>query len=241
MDQNDQQLQQSVNPLPVQPQVSQTAQKTSLFPKILLSFFTVIVVLGLIGGAYYLGAKNNAVTHKIQSVPSVTPVPTVITTTTPVASPSPILQTLVAGGIYTFAKYQIGYPAGWLSSRTNTAAGDIVTLTKVGYQLKISQGAFDGGACSYPDKPLDPASGIMQSFVSSVEIRDQNNTLYRRGKLEQSGLPGQDKYEVCAFSTKNNVFQEFTPFGRIDYITPVNADASILSEMDTIITSLKAQ
>lgn len=223
-----------------QPLVPQNISTKSPLSKILLSVLGALVVLGLIGGAYYLGTKNNSVSYKTQSVlvPSVTPAPSVVIATS-VASAPPNLQTLVAGGVYTFSKYQVSFPVDWQESRTNTNAGDIVTLTKNNYQIKINQGGFDGGACSYSDKPI--TTGIFQTFASFAEFKDQDGALYRRGKIDQSGYPNQDQYEVCAFSTKNNVFQEFTPFGRIDYLTPLNADNSMLSGMDSIITSLKVQ
>jgi hypothetical protein len=207
--------------------------------KVLLVFLGIIVLLGIAGGSYYFGAKSNNLSYQTQVIPSVTLKPSSIPSATPVASASPTLQAVIAGGVYTFAKYQISFPPDWQQSRSNTVAGDIVTLKKGNYELKINQGAFDGGACSYPDKPV--STGISQSFNSFVALKDQQNTMYRRGKIESSGPSGQDTYEVCAFSTKNNVFQEFTPFGRIDYVTPVNADAATLIQMDSIISSLKSQ
>lgn len=148
-------------------------------------------------------------------------------------------QTISAGGLYTFAKYHMTVPTDWTVSSTKGASGEIVTVTKDAYKLIVSQAAFDGGACSYTDKPI--TTGIFQSFASYVEINDQSGTQYRRGKLAQSGYPGQDKYEICALSTKNNVFQEFTPFGRIDYLTPAGADATTLTAMDAILSTVKSQ
>ncbi len=241
MDTNAQALQtsqQPVSPQSVIPDPRAPQNPTSSMPKILLITLGVIILLGLLGGAYFLGTKKNVVSYNMQTKPAVTIAPTSIENT-PAVSPSPTFQSFIAGGVYTFSKYQVSFSPDWQKSESNTAAGDIVTLTKGDYQLKITQGAFDGGACSYSDKPI--TTGIFQTFASFIAIIDQDKNQYRRGKIDQSGLPGQDKYEVCAFSVKNNVFQEFTPFGRIDYITPVNADTATLVAMDTIIASLESQ
>jgi len=205
------------------------------FGRVFLTLLIFLVIAALVGGAYYLGSKNNV--SPVATVPEVTRVPTIAATATPAATSSSAMQTMTAGGVYTFAKYQVSVPSGWTTTHTTTS-GDVVTIAKNNFQLTINQGAFDGGACSYPDKQI--TTGIVQSFTTFVEIKDQSGNMYRRGKVN-SVTPAQstDKYEVCAWSTKNNTYQEFTPFGRIDYMTPPNADAAILAQMDGVVATLK--
>lgn len=156
---------------------------------------------------------------------------------------TPISDALKAGGVSSFAKYAIPLVTGWAITHTPQENSDSVTISKNHYQLTISQGAFGGAVCSFPDNPVYP-NGMVQTFASFVKIDGQNNVLYRRGKItiaEEGGEPGTEKYEVCSWNAKNGMYQELTPFGRIDYTVPENPDATILSQMDSFVASLQAQ
>lgn len=99
------QPQEAVNPQPVQQQVPQAVQNISPLPKILLSILGVVVVLGLIGGAYYLGAKSKQANTSATAMK--------VSPTIAEASPTPVHQ--VGWQTYTDKQYGFSfqYPSNW--------------------------------------------------------------------------------------------------------------------------------
>ena len=109
MDPNAQQIQQPVVPQPV--------QKISPLHKIVLSALGVVIVLGLIGGAYYLGAQKNAanVSNEKTAVVPATPISVAPTNVaTPTADPTANWK------VYSDASngLSIKYPSDWSYDKT---------------------------------------------------------------------------------------------------------------------------
>lgn len=114
MDPNVQQPQQPVAPQSVQPQVPQIAPSASWspLPKVLLSILGVIVVLGLIGGAYYLGTQQNA---NVVSYQKTAVVPTTPISVAPTNVATPTADPTATWKVYSDASngLSIKYPTDW--------------------------------------------------------------------------------------------------------------------------------
>lgn len=127
--QNDQQLQQPQAPLPVQNQDTQPAAPSSPLSKTLLIIFGVFVILGLIGGGYYLGMKK---TNDMNARITKTTKQSIITN-----HPSPTKQVMPT---------QTNQATNW-QTYTNTALGvtfsypkDYVTLQETPTQVRLLKG-----------------------------------------------------------------------------------------------------
>jgi len=129
MDRNAQQPQQPVNPQPVQQQSQQavpTSSRSSL-PNMLFFALGIIVVLGLMGGSYYLGTKKSAtiVSNEKTAVIPTKSIPTVT------ATPAP--DVTANWKVYTNPTYHFSfkYPPSWLAADSHDDYGirtDIVTV-----------------------------------------------------------------------------------------------------------------
>jgi len=113
MDQNAQQSQQSITPQPnTNQEFHQEMPQHSSMPKVMWMILGLLIILGLIGGAYYLGAKSkqaNISATEMKTSPSVVK-----------ASPTPKSQV----GWKTYADKQYGfsfqYPSNWSFGFVNT-------------------------------------------------------------------------------------------------------------------------
>lgn len=111
MDPNVQQSQQPIVPQSTKTQVPPQMQRSSSLPKRLLSVLGALIVLGLIGGAYYLGVKNNEqqiTKTATQSMLSPTGLPTI----------SPTQYTTQYENWLTYTNktynYSFMYPSSWV-------------------------------------------------------------------------------------------------------------------------------
>jgi hypothetical protein len=242
--------QQNIIPQPVAPPATQPVspaiakQRLNFLPLVIIGI--VMLLLGLLGGYLLFAGKGGTAKIATQTVPTQSAKATVTVTMAPNPTGAPSATaatsgqtTVSAGGASSFAKYQITVPNDWFITRkinNQTPAGDTTELTKNNYQLMISQGAFDGGGCGYPDKPL--TVGIGTDYVSAVEITGANSVLYRRGLLDPANTSGNQKYDLCQ-ADKTGAFAAFTSVGLIQYTTPLNPSDSMLKEMDAIVASIK--
>ena len=189
-----------------------------------------LVVLGIGAGAFYLGQKTmpggktevlvNNNSEKITQAP-----------TTEIITPTPIQiekQTITAGGVLSFPTYTLTLPAGWTSQREQGQDMDKLTLTKMGYKITISEGAFGGSGCLYPG---DPPQEMAQNFTSYVEISNPNGYVFRRSSTGSSG------WTVCQKGSEGS-FGGPTIFGHISITAPSTPDTTIVAEIDSILASL---
>jgi len=205
----------------------------SIFGKVVL----IVLVLGIIGGgAYYFGTRSSVKTS--QSLPtSLIPPSTNVQKSSPTVEISPVLSTTLKKTISAgnpqppFNLYVLSYPSDWTPQHDSPSSGDKLTLTKSNYTLTISQAAGGGGGCAYGN---EPPQEMTQQFDSYVEIKAQNNT-FRRGTSQQTPTT----FTVC--ENRNGQYGFPTTFGYITYNTPANPNTSMLTEMDSIVTSILKQ
>lgn len=191
----------------------------------------IILILAVGAGAFYLG-KSTLNTQTITPVPTVTQ--NIPKSGTPSLTPTPsVTQTtqVTSGGLLVFAKYSLELPAGWLSQKETTQYSDMVTLSKNNYKITISQAAGGGGGCVYPGQPPQE---MAQSFTSFVEVMDPNGFIFRRGA---NGTPG--GFTVCQKNATDGSFGFPTNFGNITITTPVPPTDTMMTEVDSILASLK--
>ena len=197
----------------------------------LLIGFLILVVFGLVGYlAYDLGIKSANPTQKsgnAQNTPSVNNYQT--PNLTPSSIPTVNKQTISAGGVLSFPNYSLVIPEGWKSTREQGQDMDKLTLTKQGYKMTISEGAFGGSGCLYPGSPPQE---MAQTFSSFVEIINPNGFVFRRSSTGTGG------WTVCQKGSDGS-FGAPTSFGHTTIIEPATPDANVVTEIDEILASLK--
>lgn len=157
MEPNPQQQQQPINPQSVQ-QAPQTIPTKSPLPKIVFALLGIIIVLGLVGGAYYLGTEKN--TSNVSSEMRRAPVATIPVTSalTNAATPTP------------------GVPANWKSY----TAPDSYTFNYPNdnnWRLTAVNGSESASvdvqcphiACPKPYNIYDFAGGIATTLPNSLD------------------------------------------------------------------------
>jgi hypothetical protein len=204
----------------------------SIFGKIML---VVIILTALVYGGYYFGKKTNSEAKpEAISTESETPIEIVFP-----ASPSAVPQTLstVIGGVsksagLSFDQYSITTPEEWTAKKeSQTVADEKLILTKGEYQINIFQAATGGAFCLYPgDADLEGPVSKFELFVS-LTTKD-NRTLRRSGNKNENG------FTVCQ-KGQDGGYQQPTNYGHISIKMPANYPPEILTEIDSIISSLK--
>lgn len=128
MDPNAQQPEQPLAPQPAVQEKPQAVLTKSSLPLILLSVLGVVIVLGLIAGAYYLGTQKNAAIvsngKTVVAIPTktITSAPTVIATPTPDATVNWKTYTDASNGI------SIKYPEDWGYDKTFLTTANFVAF-----------------------------------------------------------------------------------------------------------------
>lgn len=110
MDPNAQQSQQPVSPQPLQQPTIQGAPAKSPLPKIVLSAVGVVIVVGLIGGAYYLGTQKNKTGMYQEKT-------TVSVTQAAIATPTSVSTSDKVSNWKTYTSplgYSLQYPSDWV-------------------------------------------------------------------------------------------------------------------------------
>lgn len=210
--------------------------------KILLGSILLAVVLT---AGYFIGTAKNtkealpslpdtpvATPIQANAKPLETPIPTQEPTST--ATPEKIFTGGLDSGT-SFKKYSVKASPDW-SEKDEITPGVIhkKTLSKDGYTLTIYQAPMGGGGCTYDG---DQEQMMAQTYKHFVPITTSANT-YRRswnddGKATQS-------YTICQKGSENS-YGSPTKFGGISVSAPSPASDAMLSEIDTIIASIKEQ
>lgn len=197
--------------------------------KHILPAISILILVTVVGaGAFYFGQKtikNNNITPSNSSQTN-----TLNNQTTPILTQTPEkTNSITAGGVLVFTTYTLDLPSGWVSEKQVNQNMDNLILSKTEYKIVISQAAGGGGGCTYPGQaPQEMA----QSFASFIEINNPNGYLFRRGPTQ--GSPG--TWTVC--EKKQGSFGFPTTFGNITLTVPTTVDATIMAEIDSILTSL---
>jgi len=217
----------------------------SLFGKIVF----VVLILGSIAyGAYSYGkitspdAKPTAAS--ITAAPTVKPSidPNLMPEKKSEATTGAATQTTISAGLgkesgLSFTKYQLTVPTGWIPNHVTNNEGtwvDTLVLTRGTTSLKIFQGATGGAMCMYPgDASFEGPSSTYDSFV--VITTADGITLRRGTTLAGNGTT--KGYTMCQKGSES--YGQPTVFGHMSLTTALNADAALLSEVDTMIASLK--
>ncbi len=205
-----------------------------------------IIIAGiLIVGGYFLISMGYKTPTKITPITTETQVIPTQIPASPTTSNSKITKTVKAGLTTSkaFQAYSIELPPGWTDARETTVAADIdkLTLTKNGYSLTIYQAAMGGGGCIYPgDKPSEMA----QSFTNFTNIDNKTGSASAQQYRRSWNTPGTEKtisYTICQKSATDDSFGSLTSYGGINAVSPNPADPNIMTELDSMITSLIKQ
>jgi hypothetical protein len=109
MDPNTQQPQQPVTPQLTQQPIVQNAPAKSQLSKVILSILGVLIVVGLVGGAYYLGTQKKTVMPQGKTAVSVTQAVIVTPTTVPTSDGVSNWKTYTSP-----LGYSLQYPSDWV-------------------------------------------------------------------------------------------------------------------------------
>jgi len=191
----------------------------------------VILVLGsLIYAAYSFGKQTKSIT-KPEAIKTENIDLEVISS--PISSP-PSLVTVVGGlpksaGL-SFDQYSITTPDEWISKReSQTTTDEKLILEKDGYSISIFQAATGGALCLYPgDADFE---GPSSRFLKFVELTTKDNKNLRRSGEGTA-------FTICQKSADGSYLQP-TNYGHISVKLPANPTPEMLTEIDSIISSLK--
>lgn len=193
----------------------------------------VIALVGVLGytagrgGLVFNNPLESALPSPISST-SITASSSPLPSSTPI--PSPQEQTIQAGGILSFPKYQVIIPANWSYEKTSMGPSDQKLTLKYGeYEIAVMEGAFGGNVCLYPgDAPFE---GPSQTYMTFVELTTIDGLKLRRSSSSGSG------FTVCQFAYE--AWQAPTPYGHVSIKTPNNPTTEELANIDTILKTLK--
>lgn len=202
----------------------------AIFGKVVI---VVIILGGVAFGGYYFGNKL----QKTQS-PIGMKVENVINEAKPTDKPTVEEPTIsIKAGVaksanLSFDQYTINASHKWAVKRENQTANDEkLILSKDGYQVSIFQAATGGALCLYPtDGEFEGPSSKFETFI---ELKTKDGRTLRR-----SGDKNGTSFTVCQKS-QDGSYQQPTNYGHISIKIPAAWNQSVLTEIDTIISSLK--
>ena len=197
----------------------------------------VLLVLGaLTYGGYYFGTKTKNI-EKPEAVNTEVTEERVEQTAEPIVTPTPVALTAVVGGLpksagLSFDQYSVMIPAGWTSKKESQSAMDEkLILSKDGYTISIFQAATGGALCLYPgDADFEGPSSKYQVFTA-LTTKDGRT-------LRRSGDTNGTAFTVCQKSGDGS-YQQPTSYGHMSVALPANWTKEMLTEIDSIISSLK--
>lgn len=190
----------------------------------------VILVLGsLTLTGYYVGKKsgtNNKIEVKDKEV-NLEPSPTA----TNIQKSTTIVAGISKSAGLSFDQYSIVVPDGWASKKeSQTALDEKLILEKNGYIISIFQAATGGALCLYPgDADFEGPSSKFESYIALNTMDDRT--------LRRSGNKNETSFTICQKSPDGS-FQQPTNYGHISIKAATNPTIEMLSEIDTIISSL---
>jgi hypothetical protein len=199
----------------------------NLLPVLAIITLVLVLVVAVATGAFYFGQKTK--------VGELTPEPTV-TEAFPSDIPTPTSssiqgKTITAGGVLVFSKYTLILPNDWQSDHQKEEGSDKLILTKEDYTITIAQVASEGVRCIYGN---EPEAEFTQKYTYFVEITNPNGFIFRRSSSENPTTG----WTVCQKGTDGS-FMFPTNFGYTSITTPSNPTTETMSEIDSILASIK--
>lgn len=197
-----------------------------------------LVLSAMVYGGYYFG-KQVKLIEKPEALKTESQQVDVKQTPSPIvqATASPLPQTTVIAGVsksagLSFDSYSIMFPSDWTSKKeSQTAMDEKLILTKDGSTITIFQAATGGALCLYPgDAEFEGPSSKFESFTM-LTTKD-NRTLRRSG--DKNGTA----FTICQ-KAPDNSYQQPTNYGHISVKLAAEFTPEILTEIDSIISSLK--
>jgi len=161
---------------------------------------------------------------------------------TPKSSLMPALISTDSAGLqtYTFKKinslsfpgFTIQYPKDWTvnENRIENTLSEL-TLMKNEMEIKIYQAAMGGAGCIYKGE-------VPEGPYSDLRNKPYVDVISKAGIFRRTQYNDKNGYSFCQSLNNGKTFGGPTTIGGITYITPSNADESILEEMDNIIKSI---
>ena len=198
----------------------------------------ILVLSSMIYGGYYFGKQVRPI-EKPEALSTEDQESVVDTSYTPTTSPvsSPLPQTTVVAGVsksagLSFDAYSIMFPNNWTSKKESQSALDEkLIITNGDYSITIFQAATGGALCLYPgDAEFEGPSSKFEVFTT-LTTKD-NRTLRRSG--DKNGTT----FTICQKSVDNS-YQQPTNYGHISVKLTADFTPEILTEVDSIISSLK--
>lgn len=198
MDPNAQYPQQTVNTQPVQSQVPPTVTTLSPLPKIVITILGVIIVLGFIGGAYYLGTQRNIPVSSNQIRTAM--VPTKSINAAPTSIPT-LAEVATTWKTYTSTveKASFKYPTDWIITKpaiqSNAPGADEIGIQSPNGTVKISWvsalSGFGGGCSS--TSPLGSSESGLQpcpliTIIDTTPIKNAPDLFVVTGTITKDGL-----------------------------------------------------
>lgn len=131
-----------------------------------------------------------------------------------------------------FDNYSIITPSDWISKKeSQTNMDERLTLSKGEYSISIFQAATGGALCLYPgDADFEGPSSKFEVFTT---LTTKDGRILRR-----SGDKKGTTFTICQKSPDNS-YQQPTNYGHISVKLAADFTPEILTEVDSIISSLK--
>ncbi len=215
------------------PPAPQNKKPFPVFGKVMIGIAAIALLLF---GGYYLGSSK-----KSSDTVTPTPAPTKAIIEQPTQAMkqevSPTIgskKTVKAGltdGSTSFKPYMVEIPADWTDKHETTNVSDKLIISKNGYTINILQAAFGGGTCTYKG---DPPAEMSQTFTDFTDIAG------KEGQYRRSWNTG-GEYTICQKNPTGTSYGSPTKYGAISAKSPSPADATTLSELDSIIASITKQ
>lgn len=196
-----------------------------------------IIFLALVIGAtaFYFATLKKEVAVTV--APSPTPATQITTAPSPAATVAPEIATWKVFSHekmkdLAFSAYSISHPEDWVTVENKDDLISTVTISKGENVITIMQGPMGGNQCVFTgDMPEGPANDYRNTDF--VDIKAGEITMRR---IVPEG--NTNSYSFCSNSIGSETFGVPTLYGAISYKL-AKKDATIISEMDKIIATLK--
>jgi len=250
MDPNTQQPLQPITPQSIQQpsQLQQNISNKSQLPKILLMVLWALVVLGLIGGAYYLGTQKNTTIISNEKVKTLVN-PTKEVHTTPINSvfPTTIItsQPISSGQVYSSAvnNYSFQYPLDWQAVIISSSNQDVVVVpNSLAPALKADIQKGEDGVC-HPYYPIEITDVTNQSQTD--RFANTNYQVVTQSPISISGINAKEysvnmNFKPCDFDTGKSQSIIVSHNGKIFSIDLNPSDVTAYKQVfDQLVSSFK--
>lgn len=195
----------------------------------------------LVGGAYYIGSQKNNIVVAPSPSPSASTSPagqsdlrgaTPSASTTPTPTKTATKNVTAGDNIGIFLPYRIQVPMDWEVKHENTNdVLDVLEISRGGYKIRIQQAGGEGSNCNYGTPKNEPFTQDYSYYKTIIG----NDFEFRRSGDSASSTG----FTIC--DKKQQGFQFPSFYGYISYSVPNNPSQEILSEMDSILSTIVKQ